>query len=78
MRKFKIEVKQPAKAKDKVPFEVLATAIRDISKFGKLIESSALKKRTTMLLIRDNTDVSLENIRKVLEALPQLEKEYLK
>lgn len=61
-----------------IPTEILAQAIVDLSAAGRALLNSRLKKRTLMLLLKDASGVSLHQIEKILDALPQLEKEYLK
>ena len=59
-------------------FEEIADAVVELSKIGKAIESSRMKQRTVILLLHHKTKVSKTDIAYVLNALPDLERHYLK
>jgi hypothetical protein len=58
--------------------EALADHIAALSEIGKMIQKSRLKKQTIMLLLKSATRVDLQDIEKILDALPELEKKFLK
>jgi len=58
--------------------EELADAIVKLSEIGKKLKESRLKSRTIALLLRDMTGVSMGHIDLILNAIPILEKTYLK
>lgn len=73
------------KVKDEKTVQVAADSLRamadniaTISDLGRAIKNSGLNRRAIVLLLEDMTKVSMNNINKVLDALPELEKTYLK
>jgi len=58
--------------------EVMEEAILEIGKVGQQIKASKLKQRAVLLLIRDVTSLNMGDIAAVLNAIPELEKLYLK
>lgn len=56
----------------------LVAAIQNISTAMQVLKNSRLSERALILLLRDATGLSLRDIKKVLEALPNLEKWYLR
>lgn len=58
--------------------EDIAEAIVKISELGKIIEKSRLNQRAIVLLIQNITKVNRSEITYILNALPQLEKQFLK
>ncbi len=56
----------------------LETEIRKLSEIGKVLAKSNFKKRTICLLLRDFTGVPMQDIASILDALPQMDKYYLK
>lgn len=68
----------PAVEKMPVALEVMENAILEISKLGKQIDASRLKRRAILLLIKDETNVGMGEIDAVLNCLPLLEKRFLK
>lgn len=61
-----------------IPVEILAQHIVDVSRAWKTIVHGRLTQRVLVLLIRDITGLNVTDIEKVLDALPVLEKRYLK
>lgn len=72
-----VEVKQPELG-NPIPLTVLAEHIAKLSVFGKHIKESRLKRRVIVLLLHDMTGVNMGSIQSILDALPLLEKEFLK
>lgn len=60
------------------PVELIAASIIEISRAIQKINSSPLKPRAILLLIKDMTNLPLTTIGKVLDAAQSLEKTYLK
>lgn len=76
MKKKKIEITQvPGK---EVPAQVLADSIIQIAKAAKLVTMGPLTRNCLATLIKDKTSISKENINRVLDALNDLEKDWLK
>jgi hypothetical protein len=71
----KIKVVQPD---EEIPTEILAEAIVKLSAVGKTLKGSRLKKHTILLLLKDATKIPFHEIEKILDALPELERLYLK
>ena len=61
-----------------ISFELMQSEIVKLANVGKQIKKSRLKQRTIILLLHDATKVSKGSINVILEALPDLEKRYLK
>jgi len=61
-----------------IALEDIAEAIIKISRLGEAIEKSRLNQRAIILLIQNITKVNRNDIKYVLNALPQLEKTFLK
>lgn len=72
----KIKVIQPPD--DKVPAEVIATAILEIATAFKVLSKSRLKQYTIVALIHDRSKISKGVIEIVLNNLENLEKNWLK
>jgi len=58
--------------------EALADNIAMLSEIGKMMQKCRLKRRTIHLLLKDATGLPMHQIKKVIDALPLLEKEFLK
>lgn len=67
-----------AKDQELPALEILASHIEAISKVGKAIQESRLKKRAVLVLLADITHLPMRTIEQVLDALPQLKAHYLK
>lgn len=63
---------------DEIPTEIIATHIAALARMGKNIKASRLKEKTMLVLLNHMTSVPQKEIKKILDALPQLEKQYLK
>ena len=63
---------------EEIPFVIIQEAIIELSKIGRNIKKSQLTERAIFLLIKDMTNTPLIWIKKVLNALPELEKMYIK
>lgn len=72
----KVSIKQNPEAE--IPLEIMAEHIEKLSRFGQQIKSSRLKQKTIAILLSHATGLSQAKINDVLDALPQLEKLYLK
>lgn len=59
-------------------FEPIVTAIQDVSDAVKKLQSSKVKERVILLLIRDQTNLPLTEIQQVLNAAANLKAKYLK
>jgi hypothetical protein len=59
-------------------FEPIVTAIQDVADAVKKMQSSKVKERVILLLIRDQTNLPLTDIQQVLNAAANLENKYLK
>lgn len=68
----------PAKTKPPFDAEAFAQNIQAISDGMQALLSSRLRKRAIVLLLNDSCGVSMANIVKVLDALPELSKTYLR
>lgn len=71
-------IKQSEKKEDLIPTQILAEHIRDIAIAGKVLAASPLKQKTIIVLLENMTKLPQYKIKQVLDALPQLEKEFLK
>lgn len=58
--------------------EEIAAAVKQLSTVGQLLAKSRLKQKTILILLQHYTKLPHQDIKKVLEALLQLEREYLK
>ena len=58
--------------------EALAEHIEKLSRACTILESSRLKHRTILLLLKDMTGLPLYRIEALLDALPELSKRYVK
>lgn len=58
--------------------EIVAQDIKALSEFGRSIQSSKLKQKAILVLLSHTTQLSQRDIKTVLDAIPLLEKEYLK
>lgn len=63
---------------ESISFSVLASSIKELSKVGNQLKNSPLNEKAIVLLLQDMTKLSRDDIKKVLNALPLLEKTYLK
>lgn len=61
-----------------VPAEILAQSIETVSNGMRKILNTRLNKRALMLLIRDACSLSLTEVEKVLDAIENLDKRFLK
>jgi hypothetical protein len=61
-----------------VPFDVMADAIVQLSKLGEAMRNSRLERKVVLLLLHDMTGINIGVIGVILDAIPQLEKLYLK
>jgi hypothetical protein len=59
-------------------FEPIVTAIQDVADAVKKMQASKVKERVILLLIRDQTNLPLTDIRSVLNAAANLKAKYLK
>lgn len=59
-------------------FEPIVTAIQDVADAVKKIQTSKVKDRVILLLIKDQTGLSLTDIQQVLSAAANLKAKYLK
>ena len=59
-------------------FEPIVTAIQDVSDAVKKLQSSKVKERVILLLIKDQTGLALSEIQLVLIAAANLKSKYLK
>lgn len=60
------------------PLEIIAQSIIEISNGFKKLASSKIKPRVLYLLIKDLTGLPIGTIEKVLNAIPELEKQFIK
>jgi hypothetical protein len=63
---------------EELNIEELAKAIEQLDAVGKKLKNSRLADRTIVLLLHDMTKLSKTQIKKVLDALPELKATYLK
>jgi len=56
----------------------LADHVAAVAEMGKMIANSRLTRRAIVLLVKDMTNMTYADIDRVLDALPLLEKKYLK
>jgi hypothetical protein len=59
-------------------FAPIVTAIEDVAEAVKKLQSSKVKERVILLLIRDQTQLPLTDIQQVLNAAASLKSRYLK
>ena len=59
-------------------FAPIITAIEDVAEAFKKLQASKVKERVILLLIRDQTNLSLSDIQQVLNAAANLKSKYLK
>lgn len=57
--------------------EALATHIDQLSRACVVLDSSRLKRRAVLILLKDMTGLPLYRIEAVLDALPELSKRYV-
>lgn len=60
------------------PMEIVAKAIIDISSAIKKMDAGRLKRRAVVLLIQDQTKLPINHIERVLNAIGDLEKDYVR
>lgn len=60
-----------------VPIEVISTHIAKLAEAGEALRNSGLRERGILILLKDLTNLSLNDISVVLKALPRL-REFLK
>ena len=60
------------------PTEVIAAAIIEISAAIKKMDAGRLKRRAILVLLRDQTGLPMSEIERVLNAIGDLEKDYVK
>ncbi len=63
---------------EELPIDILVEHIIKLADIGRQLKNSRLKMRTIILLLMDSTGLKFTEIQKVLEALPNLEHEFLK
>lgn len=63
---------------DPEPVEVIAQSIADVADAMKAIHRTRLSLRAVALLVKDQTNLGMGDIFKVLNSLQSLEKQYLK
>lgn len=56
--------------------DTLANAIRNISDGYETLKKSGLNKRAVVVLLNDSTGIGKRDIERILDALPQLKKDY--
>lgn len=61
-----------------VSLDSLEEEIRKVSQIGKSITASKFKRKGLVILLAELSGVNRRDINAVLDALPNLEKEYLK
>jgi siroheme synthase len=61
-----------------IPAEILAEHIQKLSEIGKQLANSRLKQKTIIILLASMTRVSQASIKAILDALPELEREFLR
>lgn len=74
----KISVVQPKNKDEEIPLEVMAASVVKLAEVGKQLSASRLKQKTVIMLLHDATGVGKREIEAILDALPELEKRYLK
>lgn len=72
--KRKLELIEPEKAQ----LLELAGAIEKLSKVGEALRDSRLSEKAILLLLSNMTSLSQRDVKAVLDALPKLEKTFLK
>lgn len=70
-----VVVKQPEKP---IPTEVLADSIKAIAEGMRKMNASSLSRRGLLVLLKDYSGVSMNEIDRVLDCLSQLDKRYCK
>lgn len=75
---MKVQKGPPQSEPEKLPLDELAHHIRILSNIGLQLRNSKLKEKAILVLLRDMTGLSYRDIKTVLQALPMLEKEFLK
>lgn len=70
----KLELMEPERA----ALSEMADAVKKLSQVGAALRESNLSERAILILLADITKMSKSDIQKVLNALPRLEKEFLK
>lgn len=63
---------------EELPVDILVEHIIKLADVGGQLVNSRLKMRTIIVLLKDMTGLPFGDIKRVLEALPNLEREYLK
>jgi len=58
--------------------EIIAKSIIDLANAVEKFNKGPLKERAIIILLQDITGMSIVNIKKVLAAIPQLKKEFVK
>lgn len=58
--------------------ESMADNIAKVAEVGATIKNSRLKEKAVLVLLKDLTGESQATIKKILDALPELERQYLR
>lgn len=66
------------KAPEKTPRMLIAENIAALSRVNTALAGNALNQRAVIILLHAVTKVSMKNIKTILDALPKLEKEFMK
>ena len=77
MKKEKLVVTQK-ESKEEITVEVLAQSIKDISDGVKKLRSGRLNDKAIILLIQKSSGVGAGTVKRVIDGMQSLEKEFLK
>lgn len=75
---MKPKIKVVQKSPEHPVLEIVAQDIKAISNLGRQINTSRLNQKAVIILLAHMTQLPQNTIRMVLDALPQLERQYLK
>lgn len=78
MKKPRVRVVQPDEPAQRVTYEILATAVRELAQGVKKLRASPLNDRAIILLLHDTTGISKRDIQSMLDSMENLERTYLK
>ena len=70
--------KKEEREKTKKAIDTIVSSIQDFAAVGRQLAASNLETRVIVLLLRDMTDVGVQDIERILGALPRLGDKYLK
>lgn len=78
VKRPRVRVVQPDEPAQRVTYEILATAVKELAQGVKKLRASPLNDRAIILLLHDATGISKRDIQTMLDSMENLERTYLK